>query len=152
MNYIILDLDNCIADDLWRRPLIDWNQADLMLRYYQYHLNGRWDTLRNSHLFSRSDHIMISTSRPECFRDITREWLWDKGVPYQSLYMRGNNDYRPTLELKEDNLHRAMADVGIRDYAKIMAYDDLEPIIRMYRRFGVQAEQRWIHTVPDWRN
>ena len=37
MSFIILDLDNCIADDQWRISRINWQHKDPMRRYHDYH-------------------------------------------------------------------------------------------------------------------
>lgn len=44
--------------------------------------------------------IIISTGRPECYREMTEEWLARHGIKYKYLFMRSNGDLRHSHEIK----------------------------------------------------
>ena len=72
MSVIILDLDNCIADDSWRIPKINWAAEDPLNRYHDYHSLSGFDTAHNHDLYinTRCD-IVIFTARPIMYRALT---------------------------------------------------------------------------------
>lgn len=150
MKTVILDLDNCIADDAWRIPSIDWSQSDMMGRYHDYHSLAAFDKVANTDLFeelSAENRLIIMTARPVLYRAATEHWLDTNGVGYDILMMRSNADHRASAELKESQLHRAILDFGLITNEVICAYDDRPDVVAMYRRNLVNAEVRAIHSI-----
>ena len=149
MNYVILDLDNCIADDAWRIPKINWQKSNPMERYHDYHSLSGFDRLGNQDILTRheSDEIIIFTARPVLYSALTQEWLRRNEVNYEYLVMRNNNDHRPSLELKRTML-MWMPDVyGIPLEDIVAAYDDRPDVVEMYRKYGIDAHKRELHNV-----
>lgn len=149
MNYIILDLDNCIADDAWRIPKINWQKSDPLDRYHDYHSLSGFDRLGNEDILARhkSDEIIIFTARPVHYSTLTQEWLRRNGVNYDCLVMRNNNDHCPSLALKRKMLHWLPEIYDIPLNKIVAAYDDRSDVVAMYREEGIQAFQREIHNV-----
>jgi hypothetical protein len=102
MSCIILDLDNCIANDAWRIPKINWQKENPLDRYHDYHSLSGFDELGNGDILTRHElaEIVIFTARPVLYRAVTEEWLRRNGVNYEYLVMRNNNDHCHSLELK----------------------------------------------------
>lgn len=148
---IILDIDNCIADDAWRIPRIRWRmEGDA--RYHEYHQLAPFDALGNRHLFASEPEVLVLTGRPVAYRLITEEWLRRVGVRVKHLLMRNNDDPRPSAAVK-----RGQA-LWLRDYYDIplsavrVAYDDREDICAAYRELGLRAECVAIHAVCAYTN
>lgn len=147
MSYIILDLDNCIADDEWRIPSIDWAQQDLNLRYNDYHALASFDEPGNHDLWAGRPEgsCVVITARPAMFRAPTLHWLKTHGVPVRHLLMRNDGEHTPSALMKAEKLDLLMLRYGIRAFDIEAAYDDRADVVEMYRRSGLVAHVRCIH-------
>lgn len=146
-SHIIVDLDNCIADDAWRIPMIRWNETDLMERYHVYHTAAAFDSLANVDIISQMATPIIFTARPEKYRPITEQWLARNSVPYAHLVMRPDDDHTPSTELKRRMLQSLPESTGIPWQWIVAAYDDRPDVVEMYRRHYIDAHVRAIHNV-----
>lgn len=142
---IIVDLDNCIADDGWRIKDIRWQHADPMRRYHHYHMLSAWDNLGNVDIALSDEPRTIFTARPILMRTITEEWLRRKKVNYTFLIMRNDSDHRPSTEVKKSMLDGLFFHYGVFKSDIRMAFDDRPEIIEMYRSQDIPAELRKIH-------
>lgn len=103
--HAVFDLDGTIADDRWRRHLIDWDEPDLDVRYERYGKVCGEDKLINAHLVDEqlrlNRRIIFLTSRSERYKMCTMLWLNKQfpGVQFE-LFMRQRADYRSSSELK----------------------------------------------------
>lgn len=149
---IILDLDNCIADDEWRIPRIQWQHTDPHRRYHEYHMLAPWDKVRNRDLFKGEEPVTIFTGRSLLYREFTVEWLRRAGVAVAHLLMRNNNDHRSSVQLKRTQLQHLINFYGVPMNAIERAYDDRPEIVEMYRAHGLQAEVRAIHGTDAYTN
>jgi hypothetical protein len=136
-NVIILDLDNCISDDRWRRSLIDMTQKGND-RYHRYHEHLRYDALGNAHLLKTPHAIVICTGRPERYYDITTFWLNKHDIVTEAILMRGDKDYRPAAVLKASMVQDYLLQTN-RTIAH--CYDDRMDVIEAYRTIGLKATQ-----------
>lgn len=153
-NYRILDLDNCIADDRDRIPLIDWSLPPGNARYDAYHARCAADPIGNADLthVPKGTHIVIMTGRPLKFIAQTERWLTKHHVDFAHLLMRPNHDERPSALVKEQQLGWLLGhyEVDLREITS--AFDDHPEIIAMYERHGIPATQVSIHTVSAYLN
>lgn len=148
MSFIILDLDNCIADDGWRIPKINWQKKDPMERYHEYHSLSGFDRAGNKDLFHKTKHdIVILTARPVHYAPITMEWLNRQHIKPFALIMRNNDDHCPSVELKRKQMGWLMHLYGVPHEEIYCAYDDRPDVVQMYLDHGVVAEVRSIHNV-----
>ena len=150
MSLIILDIDNCIADDAWRIPRIDWKQTDPNKRYHDYHLLAPFDRDRNHTLFTAVQALVL-TSRPLAYRAATEEWLYRAGVTVKHLLMRNNSDSRSSVDVKRAQVLwlTSLYDIALSDIEA--AYDDRPDIIAMYTQMGVpNAQVVAIHNVSAY--
>jgi hypothetical protein len=156
MEYVIFDLDNCLADDRWRLSLIDWSATHMDLRYDAYHRASAGDPVGNRARFighMEAGHVPIFlTARPVTVMESTRDWIERELVPPGRNYllmMRNRNDQRSSVLIKADQL-RALSNpnthnVDLRQIER--AYDDRLDIVEMYRAAGIAADVLKIHDV-----
>jgi hypothetical protein len=138
---ILLDLDNCIADDLWRRPFIDETQHG-NARWHRYHLHAKYDALGNEDLLKTRHEIVVVTGRPIRYRDLTMMWLDKYQIVPLALLMRAEGDHGPAAMMKV----RLAQDYLIQTDNRVMhAYDDRHDVIEAYRMMGFNATQRAIN-------
>lgn len=146
MSYVIIDLDNCIADDAWRIPHIHWQKSNPMERYHDYHSLSAYDQAGNSFLYDNAQgEVIVFTARPVLYAPITHEWLRRNGVNAKHVIMRNNNDHRSSLELKRHMLHWLPELYGVTWSEISAAYDDRPDIVEMYRKHGIWAHECRIH-------
>lgn len=152
----ILDLDNCISDDAWRIPRINFNAKDKMLRYHDYHLLAGFDQPCIDTLpWAFHGGYVVFTARPVMYRALTMEWL-QRNMPIQPLHvlMRNDADGRSSAEVKADQLRclLMMPEYGIGQQDVGHAYDDHPAVVEMYRHYGIPATQHAIHNVDAYVN
>jgi hypothetical protein len=147
MSLIILDLDNCIADDQWRIRRIDWSETDPTARYHVYHGLAAFDRIANTDICRPlvPHDIVVFTARPSFYKAPTAEWLRRNGVNFNALFMRPNNNHICSRDLKLMFLNSLVKEFGVDPGSIACAYDDRDEVVDMYRRFGIKAEVRKIH-------
>lgn len=149
---IIFDCDNVLSDDQWRIRTIDFS-LPIETRYEQYHLLSKFDDLRNSDLLfgAKGMPLVMFTAMEEKFRPIRENWIAQHieplGFRFESVMMRANGDYRPTVQVKEEMLHKLQR---IFPRSVLAAYDDRQDIIDMYRRNGIGAHKVCIRNQEVW--
>ena len=150
MKYFIFDLDNCLSDDGWRIDLIDWSQTEPDKRYAAYHAECQHDCPANldtfrAQLLGRNARPVFFTARPQSVRAKTLAWIErELKVETPWLYMRGNDDHRPSVDVKRDML-RGFVDAGIFKKDIECAWDDHKGVLNMYREEGIDAFLLTIH-------
>lgn len=148
---VIFDLDNCVANDAHRIPLIDWKQQNLELRYAAYHAACEQDEPCNLALFRRVadvNHICFFTARPVAVYEKTIVWIRERlGCKDFTLHMRNNGDHRHSLALKTEMLGHLLHDQATPLECIIGAYDDRPDIVEMYRLTGIDARVLAAHDV-----
>ena len=149
--FVIIDIDNCIAKDDWRIRYIDWSQTDLDKRYEEYHRRAGYDFAHNRHLV-RETHPeakpLFLTARPLAVREFTEKWLESKYLPRGRAYellMRNNGDHAPSAVLKERQLHWLFEHYFVLPRQIMGAYDDRQDVVDMYCKYGIPAKRIFIH-------
>ena len=148
MKYVIFDLDNCLADDRARIPLIKWSEPHPDKRYAEYHCDVSNDPVGNYETFvAATTHAtpIFLTARPQTVRDQTTRWIIHSlGIESPILLMRNIGDHRPSVELKQQQLkYLTHYDVALTDI--VCAYDDRPDIVAMYRSHGIDSVVLAIH-------
>lgn len=149
--YQIFDIDNCIADDEWRIPHIDWSQQHPDPRYERYHRLAIHDKPGNLDAVRDTAELVFFTARPQRFFANTRRWLADalEGRNFL-LYMRPDGDHRGSVELKRDQLHDFMTVHKAEPRHIWCAYDDREDVVQMYRSAHLHARVLSIHSTSAY--
>jgi hypothetical protein len=137
--YAILDLDNCISADAWRRGMRAPHRANSFERFHTYHSLSAYDDFRNVWATLRAEHNIFLTGRPLWYRPLTEEWLRRNKVPYKYLFMRNNDDHRPSLELKSGMLTALWNEYDVSPASVAFAADDVPEIVAMYKEVGLPA-------------
>jgi len=146
---IILDIDNCIADDKWRIPLINHEAANDFVKFHAYHMASAGDPHENRHVIEPASSIAIITSRPVNYRWLTVDWLERHKIAYDFLFMREKVDGAfSSPEVKRKAVRTLITAFGHQ--AITMAYDDRPDVIAMYREEGIPATHLFIHPY-DWK-
>jgi len=146
MKYFIWDLDNCLADDQWRFPAIDWHlEGDARwARYNKLALNDMPHHRAEFALTAKIGQNVIFTNRADTSADLTRAWMLQH-YDFKGLMMMRKPGIRLAPELVKEQMLTQM--FSITKSEVVCAFDDHEPILQMYRSHGVHAVQLRIHSV-----
>lgn len=147
MSSIILDLDNCIADDEWRISRINWQHENPFRRYHDYHMLSAFDEVGNTDLLDTEHDIIIFTARPVHYRSLTEEWLRRNGINVKYLLMRNDDDHCHSKDLKLSQLRWLCSEYDVSPSDIVYACDDRHDVVKMYNEFGITAIVRAIHNV-----
>lgn len=80
--------------------------------------------------------VLVVTARTFMFAMHTMYWLkYNLPVPYEQLYMRRDNDFRPDFAVKKDILEIIKAD----GYNPVKAYDDNPFIWDVWEAAGIET-------------
>lgn len=127
---IIADIDSTLCVNLTRRSFYtdDWKEKLI----YDTPLAGPISILRAQKMTGTCD-ILIVTGRKDEGRTQTEEWLKTYNVPYDRLFMRGQNDYTKSDIFKENILNNII----LPKYNVLFALEDDNKCVQMYRRNGL---------------
>lgn len=139
---IVIDIDGVILDSY---PILEEMlhlklTGDEKWRYFHEHCNGPKVTFIGDKLLpllnvlKSSVYIILSTARNELCRESTEARLKKESFPYDFLYMRKENDYRLSPDVKEDHLNEILKSF------KIVAFidDDLSNCEAIHKK-GILA-------------
>lgn len=144
-NCAIFDIDGTIADNAHRQHFID---------HANYHGTSKegWAKFREAIPLDKpimavvdvlamikhaSRSIVLCTGRSEGDRLATQAWLSKYGIPYDALYMRASDCFRPDAVVKAELLDRILADGW---YPQIV-FDDRQSVVDMWRARGLVCAQ-----------
>jgi len=146
--FAIWDIDNCLADDTHRLPLIDLTACDNEERFAKYNAAMGGDEPCHVDLFNAVAMVatpVFFTSRPQTFHAETVAWLQRHyRVCANRIYMRAAGDKRDTVALKHHMLVRLRREFAYSN-CTIVAYDDREDVCDMYQAEGVDSMRIAIH-------
>ncbi len=156
---LVLDLDrtlNCLRPagarsirELAPAPLVKaggeqlWRWLTDHLSRVEYPVN-RDALLILEELRKLAPTIVVNTGRPEGSREATEHWL-DRYVKIDHLLMRAAYDFRPTVEVKRDNLTRRIMPSYRTE--EILAFEDNVTSVQMYQQAGIRtfnAPECWV--------
>lgn len=136
---VIFDMDGTLADCEHRRHLVTGPKKNFDAFYDAMGEDKpvpAIHTLCNMYFFN-DWHVIICTGRPEKYRAITEQWLKDYGIFYKELLMRPDERrHDPDFEVKQD-----MLDELRKNRAVLVAVDDRQQVVDMWRRNGVTCMQ-----------
>lgn len=82
-------------------------------------------------------NIILMSGRDSICRKDTEKWLEENGVPYDCLYMRPENDFRPDTEVKREMYFQHVHG----EYDVMYVIDDRPIVCRMWRQMGFKVFQ-----------
>ena len=145
---IIADLDGTIANIDKRRSLS--KKADNKMNWEKFFKPSNIKTDRPNapvikllRLMSSEYEIVITSGRSDRTKDATLEWLSHNDVPYDSIYMRREGDYKPATLLKERMLKEKVLHSHCQnDISNIeLVLDDRDSVVQMWRQLGLTCFQ-----------
>lgn len=135
---IIVDIDNCISDDLWRCRYILKNENIPFKKFHKYHSLSAFDKsfpfAQYCEHIENGEKIAFITGRPELYRHTTEHWLDINGYEYDYLIMRQNDDNFSSPQFKSKAVLNLMA-VDREDIT--MCYDDREDVLNVFQRLNL---------------
>lgn len=139
MRRTIFDLDNCISADAWRTHHINY-ALPAEDRWDKYHSLCDLDPPANKTLVKCAAGPVFFTARPEWVREKTVAWISNHfGINDPLVFMRAESDHRSSPELKLSMLHELLTNHDCDEI--VVAYDDRQDVIDMYRHNDVTAAQ-----------
>jgi len=134
---ILCDIDNCISDDTWRYPLINWVAPQGRERYHNYHRAASCDAAANLHVLRVPDaKVYFLTGMPEAYAEIRVRWLLRHEVRFAGITFRANQCIENSVELKRLML-RGLRAAGVPLEDCVAAYDDRRAVVQMYCEEGL---------------
>jgi hypothetical protein len=130
------------------RPFWDWVIAHLLRVVYPPHETAV-AILRL--LSADSSRIVVNTGRPEALREVSENWI-QHFLPVDEIRMRANDDFRPTAQVKRDNIDSLLRAYPSRE---IFAFDDNEAALRTYSEAKItslRAPECWTSLLAAMRS
>jgi hypothetical protein len=137
---VLFDLDGTLASIDHRRPLLDGNKPN-----WQSFNSKIGDDSPNSPVVelyrtlwdSKKYQLILVSGRSEEYRKVTETWLTWNLIPFSRLLMRQRNDFRPDVEIKEEILHRILAE----GKEILFVVDDRSSVVAMWRKNNITCLQ-----------
>lgn len=137
-NLIIVDLDGTLADIGHRRHFVLRKPKNWPAFFRGMHLDpiNVWCRTLIVAMRGQGFRVAIVSGRPDSYADVIRKWLAEHEVPYDSLHLRKDRDYRADDIVKREILHR-----DFRKEEILFVVDDRESVVRMWRDEGLVCLQ-----------
>ena len=136
----LVDIDGTVADATHRLHFITERPKNWNAFFANVKDDVPYDHIRQLlwHLINNDDVVIVYvTGRPQrCLND-TIEWMRKRVFPLGALYMRADDDYRADDIVKKELLDQLRRD----GYDPIMAFDDRDRVVEMWRANGVPCAQ-----------
>lgn len=135
---VIVDIDGTLSDASHRQHLVQGKKKNFTAFYdgcYLDALHGHVGVVVN--LLAAQYKILLVSGRVERVRQKTVDWLDKHWICYECLMLRPDGDTRPDDVLKEEILDRDI----LPHYAPVMALDDRNRVVAMWRRRGIPCLQ-----------
>ena len=135
---VIVDIDGTIADLTHRLHFIEQKPPD----WDAFHAHVAADkaifpVIAVVRALAAAEHpIFMVSGRMEKCREDTINWLRLHKVPFDALFMRPNDDYRPDTEIKNEILTKIGGPERV-----LLAIDDRKRVVEMWRSHGIKTMQ-----------
>ena len=137
---IIVDIDGTLAFMDWKRSPYDYGRVDWdRFNYYLWLLINCFLIWISQSIKQELKILIVSWRKDEC-REITIEWLKNKGMIYNELYMRNNDDNRCDSIVKEE-IYREHIE---GKYNVLAVFDDRDRVCDLWRlKLQLPCYQVW---------
>ena len=133
----VFDLDGTLCDDAHRKRFVTGDVKFYSMYYSLMDFDKPKPEVMKLLDMCRKQGlaIILLTGRPEKYREITMQWLARHSIHYDLLEMRCDSDFRKSDAMKREVLHKRLKP----HYTVILAFDDSDTNIEMFRNNGVEA-------------
>ena len=132
---VIVDIDGTIADCSHRQHFIRGRRKKWK-KFFEAASKDRprIDVVAQVRELAKRHRIHLVSGRPEEYRQQTLEWLTHYRIPFESLHMRENGDYRPDDIVKQEILDLCFDKDNIE-----LVIDDRPRVVRMWESNGLKV-------------
>ena len=127
----VFDVDGTLAQMQGRSPY-EWDRVDE--DKYSFDV-GFFAKLLNTYCYKHTE-VIICTGRDFKSLDKTVKWLTKKGIGYDKIYIREENDQRPDWLAKQEFWEKSC-----EEYYIMAMYDDRTQVVDHARRLGFKCYQ-----------
>jgi hydroxymethylpyrimidine pyrophosphatase-like HAD family hydrolase len=140
---LIIDLDGTLADIEHRRHFVEKKEGS------RRDFKAFEDAIPKDRLnqwcaeiidrFKRDHSIIFVTGRMwnEATARLTRDWLFQKGIDYNFIFARKDQDFRPDTEVKKEIFENEIKG----KYDVTFCVDDRSSVVKMWRSIGLTCLQ-----------
>ena len=132
---VIVDIDGTLADCSHRQRFIRGKRKKWK-KFFEAASKDRprIDVVSQVREFAKRHRIHLVSGRPEEYRQQTLKWLSRYRIPFESLHMRENGDYRPDDIVKQEILDLCFDKDNIE-----LVIDDRPRVVRMWESNGLKV-------------
>ncbi len=136
---IIVDIDGTLAEISQRRKYVENKPKNWDKFFQNMEKDGIHEEVVNTvrHYYLFKYEILLLTGREEKFREVTENWLEEKGIGYSKLFMRDTKDFRADDVIKEEIFKKHIEPT----YNVFLCIDDRNRVVNMWRRLGLVCFQ-----------
>jgi uncharacterized HAD superfamily protein len=132
---IIVDIDGTLTDCSHRMHFILGKHKNWKKFFASASLDKpRIEVISQVRELARQYNIHLVTGRPESYRQQTEKWLAFYRIPFNSLHMREDGDYRSDDVVKQEILDYQFDKENIE-----LVIDDRPRVIRMWQSNGLRV-------------
>lgn len=137
---IIFDIDGTLADLNGREQFLHNGKKDW--KSFNANMDKDLPNMPIVELYrtlykSQNYEIILVSGRQERFRKVTETWLTFHEIPFDTLLMRKNDDFRHDCEIKQDILK----DLQQAGKQILFTVDDRQSVVDMWRANGITCLQ-----------
>jgi hypothetical protein len=132
---VIVDIDGTLADCSHRQHFIRGKRKKWR-KFFEAASKDRprIDVVAQVREFAKQYKIHLVSGRPEEYRQQTLKWLAHYRIPFESLHMRENGDYRSDDVVKQEILDLCFDKDNIE-----FVIDDRPRVLRMWENNGLKV-------------
>ena len=128
---VVIDIDSTMCFNTTKRPWYGPGSGEAMINDTEN--PGVCDIVLT---LSREYPIIVATGRDTSQEDVTKKWLYYRGITPTECYFRTEGDYRKGVEVKREQIEKIL-----EKYNVLAIFEDCEPIVQMYRDMGLTVLQ-----------
>lgn len=136
---VYCDIDGTIADCTHRRHWITGKKKDYKKFYSEMYADPVIE--ETAHiirvLYDKGHRVVFGTGRPAEYRALIADWFFRNQIPYNALYTRATDDFRPDNIIKIELLEQMRKD----GYNPKVAFDDRQRVVDALREAGLRVFQ-----------
>ena len=125
--------------DIWQNPqiILDFDEPNepvvLLYRLLRGQLTQKPE---DDFTFDKKFKMIVTSARNDKNKDITEQWFKKHDIPFDTLIMRPDGDFRPDREFKQEILN------GLKEtHNIIMTFDDRNQVVEMWRDNNIPCLQ-----------